>query len=498
MPSAVPEAARNVAALRTALERFLASCRRPAVLEPGEPPIEVGRDSYSLEPRGTSLQIEAWDDLRHLTRRVTAIVSSRSGRCELLVERFARRQGKLWLIDLARPQNEDLRRKGERLVFREHLRELLARRYTGWTIARLSSDADLEHSLSPAYPRALLRQGQAARAVIAAPPDAQDPSGAVTFGLIWLDYLRRRERRLVVDGLVICLPAGQETMAFERLRGLDTQQALYESLVYSGDGDLAAASLSDYGNFDTRVETVRRPPVAAEAWRERLAAVRGVECVRLNGSLSFRVRGLEFARTVGDGLAFGIDAREPAGTAHWPEIQRLAAELSRFRGEPGSPLYTRQPETWIESAVRGALSAVDPSLDQDLLYGQVPALAGGQRAVIDLLGIDGAGRLAVLELKASADPHLPMQALDYWLRVRWHLERGEFSPAGYFPGRMLAPVPPRLLLVAPALEFHPATETLLRFFDPAIEVERVGLGADWRERARVVLRARGASRPDCV
>ncbi|MDA2915079.1 hypothetical protein MYX77_14205, partial [Acidobacteriia bacterium AH_259_A11_L15] len=28
------------------------------------------------------------------------------------------------------------------------------------------------------------------------------------------------------------------------------------------------------------------------------------------------------------------------------------------------------------------------------------------------------GNLVVIELKVSADPHLPLQALDYWMRVR--------------------------------------------------------------------------------
>ena len=118
------------------------------------------------------------------------------------------------------------------------------------------------------------------------------------------------------------------------------------------------------------------------------------------------------------------------------------------------------------------------------VYGQVPAFAGGERGVMDLLAVDRDGRLAVVELKASADLHLPLQALDYWIRVKWHLDRGEFSSAGYFPGRSLRPEPPRLLLVAPSLEFHPTTETLLGFFSPAIEVERIGLGADWRSRLR--------------
>ncbi|MGB9612468.1 MAG: hypothetical protein ACPL7M_15955, partial [Bryobacteraceae bacterium] len=56
--------------------------------------------------------------------------------------------------------------------------------------------------------------------------------------------------------------------------------------------------------------------------------------------------------------------------------------------------------------------------------------------------------------------------------------------------------PPRLVLAAPALAFHPSTETLLGYFRPAVEVERVGLGVEWQQHARVVLRVRGAARPE--
>jgi hypothetical protein len=129
------------------------------------------------------------------------------------------------------------------------------------------------------------------------------------------------------------------------------------------------------------------------------------------------------------------------------------------------------------------------------VYDQVPAFAGGDRGVLDLLAIEHSGRLAVLELKATADLQLPLQALDYWLRVKWHLDRDEFSSNGYFPGIALRPEPPRLFLVSPALEFHPATETILSYFSPSIDVERVGVGVEWRKGLEVMFRLRGAERP---
>jgi hypothetical protein len=123
------------------------------------------------------------------------------------------------------------------------------------------------------------------------------------------------------------------------------------------------------------------------------------------------------------------------------------------------------------------------------LYGQVPQFAGGERGVLDILAADRVGRLAVIEVKARQDIHLPLQALDYWMRVKWHLERGEFSGRGYFPNIQIRADPPRLLLVAPALDFHPSNETVLRFFRPDIEVERVGVGLEWRQELRIMFRS---------
>ncbi|MGC8794818.1 MAG: hypothetical protein ACP5U2_15670, partial [Bryobacteraceae bacterium] len=181
-------------------------------------------------------------------------------------------------------------------------------------------------------------------------------------------------------------------------------------------------------------------------------------------------------------------------------VEELARQLSCLRHAAARdrfhPAWRLQPERWLESQVRAHITRIEPTLLPEPVYGQIPGLVGGDRGVLDLLAVDRSGRLAVLELKASADIHLPMQALDYWLRVRWHLERGEFQARGYFPDIVLRNDPPRLMLVAPALEFHPTTETILGFFRPEIEVERIGLGVEWRKEVRIAFRARGAQRPD--
>ena len=81
------------------------------------------------------------------------------------------------------------------------------------------------------------------------------------------------------------------------------------------------------------------------------------------------------------------------------------------------------------------------------------------------------------------------------MRVEWHTSRGEFAAEGYFAGQRLTADAPRLVLLAPALEFHPTTETILRYFNPRIPVERIGVGMQWREQLSVAFRAHGSAKP---
>jgi hypothetical protein len=326
------------------------------------------------------------------------------------------------LFDQGLASKVHLTRRASRMVLREQLRNWLTRQFPGWRVVGLTSETDMEHSLSPVYPRAMVRRGGAAWAAIAAPAEADAVDGLLTYGLIWLDYLRRREVRLAVEGLALFMPSGREKQTCLRLRHLHPKAAKWAVFGYDDEGheQLLSDPLSD-GNLDTHIEPV------------------------------------------------GTRARETADPAF--------------------------PEAILEQSVRRAITAIDPMLAPAPIYGQVPALAGTDRGIMDLLAVDSTGRLAVLELKAASEPRLPLQALDYWMRVAWHQSQGDFTRHGYFNGIPLRPDPPRLFLVAPALEFHPATETVIRFYSSAIEVERVGLAVQWQERVQVLFRLRGSQSP---
>ena len=486
--------------IRAAIAAFLKNAKQPALLEPGEELLPLTEDNFALDLRGGRLTLQAWDRTRNLTRRVTAIQEPTSARLEITVERFPRREGQLFLLDLARRAGADLGRRSARLVFRERFRLFLRRQFPEWKLAELSAEANLEFSLSPAFPRAFLRHGQHGWAAIACPPQA-DAAAVLSFGLIWLTYLRGRERRVAVEGLVIYVPAGRERATALRLLCLDPAAARLELFSYSEEDFVVRVDPRDHGNLDTRLEPCRRPaPNLLETW-QRILSLPGVErVVKHDGRASLRVRGIEFAEIRGGELLFGLGERRPAREYHAGEIERLVEELDRARSpdaeDRGNPLYRQSPEAWLESQARAQIETLDASLRCDPIYDQVPAFAGGERGILDLLAADRAGRLTVVELKASADLHLPLQALDYWIRVKWHLDRGEFPAHGYFPGLLLRPEPPRLLLVSPSLEFHPSTETILSYFAAGIEVERVGLAADWRKGLKVMFRLRGAERPE--
>jgi hypothetical protein len=171
-------------------------------------------------------------------------------------------------------------------------------------------------------------------------------------------------------------------------------------------------------------------------------------------------------------------------------IRRLRDSRRPGPARPGDVLWRMAPERWLESLMIRDVSGLDYRLDSRWVYSQVPAFAASDRAMIDVLTSTKEGRLAVMELKADEDMHLPLQGLDYWARVSWHHARGEFQKFGYFNGAALSEKAPLLMLVAPALRIHPTTDRLLRYFSPEIEWELIAVNEDWRNGVKTVFRKR--------
>ncbi len=482
--------------IQSVVASFVAAAGRPAILDPGEEPLSLIAGQWNLTLWNGRLVLEAWDGRRNLVRRISRLGERKRDRLWLEVERFPKSLSQLQIADLDAPEGLDLERRSSRMAFRDRFRLLLAREFPAWRLVDLSAEPNLEASLSPAWVRAFLRLGSASMAIIAAPPEAPACEDAVAFGLIWLEYLRRREKTSALHQLLIYVPLGREKDTALRLAVLQPARLVeFRLFVYDERGRTALFDLADAGNADSTLPPCLRPsfPNVVPDLAESVPADR----VELSdGSISLRIRGLEFARSTGGRLTCGFGRRKRSDAR---TVAAMAEEIGRVRHADSEdrehPFYLANPESWIESMIRLDPQSLDASLLTSALYGQVPVFRGGDRGVIDLLGADHMGRLTVIEIKASASIPLPFQALDYWMRVSKHLAAGDFERLGYFPGITLSKDAPRILLAAPATEFHSTTETLLSAFPPEIDVTRIGLGVNWRKELKVVFRATGAERP---
>jgi hypothetical protein len=385
-------------------------------------------------------------------------------------------------------------------------------------VVRLTTSVDLEHSFGPAYLRGWLRLGQRALAVVGVNDEETQSTvdGALTVGILWLEACRMAQReRCVVEGLALIVPKGTVALTRQRMAHLHPTAAKWQLYEFDQREDaLVPVDTGDCGNLATRLVRSVDEGMGRDRFAGSIARIRGIlpqaEVVVLSSALiSFRRNGLEFAQAriahdprnfqSGEEIAFGLGPEErvleAANETQFADLVRLAAAVRRQDGPKNHTLWRMHPERWLESLVFDDIAALDGRLRPEPVYAQVPAFAAADRAMIDILAVTREARLAVIELKADEDIHLPLQGVDYWSRVAWHQSRGEFAQFGYFPGQEISQQKPLLMLVAPALHVHPTTDTILRYLSPEIDWEVLGIDEHWREDIRVVFRKRPQRAP---
>jgi len=414
--------------------------------------------------------------------------------------------------------------------YQRTIERVLARHFMGSKLDGFRTAMDLEHSFGPAYVRGRLLRGSAADAVIGAGAAESGAivDGALTLGILWLDYCRQHaDTRHHFGGLKVVVPAGAWRTTAERMAWLNHAAANFELFTLDERSEeLAAVDFRDTGNLESRLVHAFSPQAALERCQSGIDRLLALVPAAARERVEIRPRsateaglllhGLEFAR-VRHGVSahsfarenevtFGAGANETPLT---PENEDLCRDLFRRLFMSRQPdgvhtdsLFRISPERWLESRLRAGLAELLPSLRGDLFYSQVPALSTSDRGMLDLLTLDRNGRLVVLELKAGEDLHLPLQALDYWIRVRaLNADRqpapsgaplNAFARNGYFAGAEISPLPPRLILAAPALRIHPANEPVLRYFSPEIEWELFALAEHWRRDLTIVFRKRSS------
>jgi hypothetical protein len=459
-----------------------------------------------LRQEGNPPLVHLWSGECNLTRRVLRVKEQSEGRIILEVQRFGRtKPAKLEFLrtDSARSAGRITREQ-----FRARLRRILAEQFPDAAVESLTASPDLEHSFSGLYVRGKMQEGLRSWAVLAVAPgeNAAAIEGILAFGILWLDWTRSHADRRPVEGLRLLVPDGTGRRLRERVLGLSSSVRAEIFEYAEPEGHLQKMDFADAGNLESwlvprgEAESALAQAHSAFAGIASLASAAAAEpgafaarTIAATSEVALCFRGLEFARWSRDGISFGLaDARERLTKVTEPKLDRLVHQLDLHRNpltaETNHRLYRASPERWLEALVLEDPSGLEAQLDPRHLYSQVPALAAGDRGVIDLLGVTRRGRLVVIELKASEDIQLPIQAVDYWLRVRRHQRQGDFQQFGYFAGVELDPQPPLVWLVAPGLRFHPATGLLLKYLSPEISFTRIGLAENWRRGIKVIFR----------
>lgn len=455
---------------------------------------------------GTAPVVHLWSDTCNLTRRVVRVREQTVDRVILEVQRFGR--AKPARLEIHRADSPRPAGRVTREQFRIRLRRILSEQFPDATIESLTAAPDLEHSFSGIYVRGRMHEGARAWALLAVSPeeDATAIDGMLAFGILWLDWTRNHSGLRAIEGLRFMVPEGRSRQLRERCLALNNygQTEVFE--FSDPEGRMRKMDLADAGNLESRLISRKEAEAILAAARDAFAQVRaiadaeqmvreavGLRAVAGTDEVAACFRGLEFARYTRDGILFGLsDIRERLTQASEPRLERLLTQLQRHRDplarETKHRLYRATPEKWLETIVLQDPTRLDAQIDPKYVYSQTPAVAGGDRGVIDLLGVTRRGRLVVVELKASEDIQLPIQAVDYWLRVRRHQRDGDFEKLGYFGGIEIDKRPPLVWLVAPGLQFHPATDILLKYLSKEISISRIGVSENWRGGIRVVLR----------
>ncbi len=506
------------AALASALELFLTDNPRACVVEDGAVLFDMSVSRWTIDAASGRCVLQLWNEERNLVRTVVGMTERRDA-LRLEVKRFGQMKPQVLRLVPDRDQRTPTARDASRKKFVGVLRRVLQRTFPELKPGDLFAAADLEHSFGPAYVRGTLERAQTVWALVAINAEETQSAvdGLLTIAVLWLVQCRERAGgRRIVEGIKIIAPAGMTETLRERLQWLHGDVAKWE--LWELDElreSMEPLEAADSGNL--RSHLVSAFDGAAAIDRSRAAVDRVLALLtpedrartevlpRSAAEIGFRLHGLEFARVRHgvsatsfareDRISFGAGASEtPLNEETEPGLRELVARLFQSRHPGGSvrdPLYRMQPERWLESVLRADLAEVEPGLLPGPVYTQVPALAAADRGMLDLLAVTRDGRLAVLELKASEDLHMPMQGLDYWTRVRALHAAGEIARAGYFPGVALSPEPPILYFVVTALRVHTTFDGMMRHLSPELEWRLLALDEKWRKNPRVIFRKRG-------
>jgi hypothetical protein len=432
-------------------------------------------DDYRVRPEGLQLELS-----RHMGRQRTRLDVRPQDDAERL------------------PVDIDERRRR----FQGVMSRIIRRTFPDVVMERIATRRDDRRQLSGIYTRAIFSRGRERMVAIGvnAREGQSDIDGLLTAAIVWCESAGARLDRKPCR-LLLLVPAGRAANLARRLTAIDPGSGLKIELHEVDEQAIEARSVRpfDQGSlFDpcrhrlppTREKSIPNPI------RDRLLGLHPdlVVYQRPGSSIeSLRLRGLEIARIGGGKLRFGLGAKKQLliGDDMTPLTElidavagiRCADSIQRWH-----PFHRLQSERWLEEIIRQDVRALDVNVDPRHVYPQIPAHRDDEYGMVDLLAITERGRLVIIELKVAEDAELPMQGLDYWLKIEWHRRRGDFRRRGYFPGVDIIDEPALLFLISPLLRFHRTFDLVARWIDRRVPAYKVGINDNWREGVKVLVK----------
>jgi hypothetical protein len=365
------------------------------------------------------------------------------------------------------PSTADLRRR--RREFQKQIGPAICSFFGVRKIQRQMLYSDRQHGIGGAYPRFIVDR----HAVITVDPE--EPSsvinGMMRAALLWAPLVRRPVAAIV--------PYGRHQTIALRVRNLP--DTLHEIQWLQWDGHAIQPLQDSASEPETHVQPLVQPDAEEEVARICSIAPGVLQAVPFiaGKAISIRLRGLEVARISEQGTTYPLG--EP--------IADVVAHIDAARHHGSRDVLARaHEERWLESNLLADMHQLLPSIDTRHIYPQVPSFVGEDRNIIDLLTVTKEGRLVVIEIKASADPELPFQALDYWIAVEKHRRSGDFQSKGYFAGCKLLDEPAVLILVAPLLAFHKTARRMIAMLPRHIPLLEIGINQTWKKQIKVLRR----------
>jgi len=197
--------------LGSLLSHFLQGSRAAVVIEDGAVAFDLADAKYSISGEYNKCLVHLWSAERNVVRRVLD-AEMKGTMLRLQVQRLGQSRPTRLDICRDRDQRSPMARRAARAAYEPRLRRALEKNFPGWTVVRLTTGMDLEHSFGPAYLRGWIRQGQRALAVVGVNDQETQSTvdGALTCGILWLEHCRLAQQERLPELPVWVQPPERE------------------------------------------------------------------------------------------------------------------------------------------------------------------------------------------------------------------------------------------------------------------------------------------------